>query len=140
LLHLPIPPEFWTFTSGSCGNAGPQGNMALTCRYFQSGVSLTNWGAENIAATVSSAEKSTSGFARSKPFGQSVRRTSRMMETAFLSHPHAAQPRSSQLTDPQSFSIQRPPPSVKRRVRLAFDLVDIAFTKPRTLCVSYHEL
>jgi len=114
--------------------------MARTCRCSQNGVSSTNWGPKNTAVVVTSGGKSTSGFDRSRFSGQSALRTSRTMATTFLSHLQDAHPQSSHFTDPQSLSKNGPPPSVKVRVRFGSDLLDVAFTQPRTLCAWSDEL
>jgi hypothetical protein len=80
--------------------------MARTCRYFLNGVSPTNWGPENTAATVSSVAKSTSGFGRSRPYGQSVPRMSRTTATVFSSHLQEVHPQSSHFTDTGTLMVQ----------------------------------
>ena len=110
--------------------------MGLTCRYSRSGASPASWAPKNTAAIVSSAGRSTFGFDRSKPFGHSVRRTSRTMAIAFLSSLRETHPQSSHFTDPHSVSKFGPPPSANTGICFGSNLLDVAFTQPRPSCVG----
>lgn len=95
--HSPMLQVFLTSTYGWFGSAGVRGNMARTCPYSQTVVWLTNWEPTNIATSVSSGAKPTSGFNRSKPYGRSVPPTFPVTVTIFELHHRTVHLRSDHL-------------------------------------------
>jgi hypothetical protein len=62
------------------------------------------------------------------------------MAIIFLSSLRETHPQSSHFTDPQSLSKSGPPPSAKVWIRFGSNLLEVAFTQPRTSCVWSDDL